>query len=387
MSQFSILFYLILLFLLSEIRTPGFFVLLTLSFIFLSLCHCHLSTVSRLSSSLVFFLYIIIGCYLSTYSLLVFFIMYELSLFPVCLLILFYGYQPEKIKSMFYLLLYTVVCSAPFLYTMIISANRVSSGFSSLTPYSRLLVCLSFLVKSPIYTLHSWLPKAHVEASLLGSRLLAGVILKLGRYGLLLLAPSLVSHSSLFIYLTLTGGIVCSAICCRNWDMKSLVAYSSVVHIGVVTLGALSGLELGFWVAGGILVGHSLLSPIIFSLAYELYLSSGRRSFVCGHSSSVSLSLLLAVSLCSGLNFGLPPFLNFWVEVSLFSLQGSLWSISLIPLMLTAFLSFLYSMLFYVLACGGPSSFSLQLNNTLFIYTPAIVLSLLLTFSSPILLF
>merc|ERR1719187_2068586 len=169
--------------------------------------------------------------------------------------------------------------------------------------------------------------------------------------------------------------------------MKSLVAYSSVVHIGVVTLGALRGLELGFWVAGGILVGHSILSPLIFCLAYELYLTSGSRSFVYGHTSSVSISFLLAISLCSGLNFGLPPFLNFWVEVSLFSLQGSLWSFSLVPLMLTAFLSFLYSILFYVLACGGPSSFSLQLNNTLLIYTPGIVLSLLLSFSSPIFLF
>jgi len=169
--------------------------------------------------------------------------------------------------------------------------------------------------------------------------------------------------------------------------MKSLVAYSSVVHIGVVTLGALRGLELGFWVAGGIVVGHSLLSPLIFILAYELYISRGSRSFVYGHTSSVSIALLLAVSLCSGLNFGLPPFLNFWVEVSLFRLQGSLWSVSLIPLMLTAFLSFLYSILFYVLACGGPSSFSLQLSHSFIIYTPAIVLSLLLTFSSPILLF
>jgi len=169
--------------------------------------------------------------------------------------------------------------------------------------------------------------------------------------------------------------------------MKSLVAYSSVVHIGVVTLGAIRGLELGFWVAGGMVVGHSLLSPLIFSLAYELYLSRGSRNFVYGHTSSVSISLLLAISLCSGLNFGLPPFLNFWVEVSLFSLQGCLWSLSLLPLMLTAFLSFLYSLLFYVLACGGPSSYSLQLSNSLFIYTPAILISLILTFGSPILLF
>lgn len=76
--------------------------------------------------------------------------------------------------------------------------------------------------------------------------LLAGVILKLGSYGLLILAPNMLSFRPLFVYLTLAGGIICSIICCRSWDMKSLVAYSSVVHIGVVSLGALSGLELGF---------------------------------------------------------------------------------------------------------------------------------------------
>jgi len=81
--------------------------------------------------------------------------MYEFSLFPVCLLILLYGFQPEKIKSTFYLLLYTVVCSAPFLYSVVLLNCRVVSGFSSLSDYTRLLVCLSFMVKSPMYTLHS----------------------------------------------------------------------------------------------------------------------------------------------------------------------------------------------------------------------------------------
>jgi len=84
-----------------------------------------------------------------------------------------------------------------------------------LSPFACVLVCLSFLVKSPIYSLHIWLPKAHVEAPLVGSMLLAGVILKLGRYGLILLSPFLTSSTSLFLFLTLTGGVVCSCICFR----------------------------------------------------------------------------------------------------------------------------------------------------------------------------
>merc|ERR1712212_929253 len=255
-----------------------------------------------------------------------------------------------------YLLLYTVICSAPFLYFSVYYNASLCSCFSSLSAHASFLVSLAFLVKSPLYTLHSWLPKAHVEAPLIGSMLLSGVILKLGSYGLLLLAPQLTATASIFIYLTLSGGVICSIICYRNWDMKSLVAYSSVVHIGVITLGALSGLEIGFWVACGMLVGHTLLSPILFVLAFELYLSTGSRSFICGHHSSAPSGLLLAISLCAGLNFGLPPFLNFWVEVSLFSVLGSTWVSSLIPLIFTAFLSFLFSILFYVLTCGGSVS-------------------------------
>jgi len=142
--------------------------------------------------------------------------MYEFSLFPVSLLILLLGYQPEKINSMLYLILYTVICSSPFLYYTVFSRDSLLSGLASLPPYTRLLVCTSFLVKSPMYTLHSWLPKAHVEAPLIGSILLAGVILKLGSYGLLIAAPFVSPASVLFVYLTLLGGIVCSTICFRN---------------------------------------------------------------------------------------------------------------------------------------------------------------------------
>jgi len=220
-----------------------------------------------------------------------------------------------------------------------------------------------------------------VEAPLVGSILLAGVLLKLGRYGLLLIAPSLSSFSSLFIYLTLLGGIICSSLCFRSWDNKSLVAYSSVVHMGVVTLGALSDTELGYWVACGMLVGHSLLSPLLFMLAYEMYLCSGSRSFLYGLSSSFPACSLLILGFCCGLNFGLPPFLNFWVEVSLFRVQGGLWSLSVLPLVVVAFLSFLYSIFFYVLSCGGPASpFSCRAISSLPYLSP-IGLNLLLAAS------
>lgn len=209
------------------------------------------------------------------------------------------------------MILYTVVCTAPLLYFSLIQEEGLCIDFSGLSSIGYLVVSLSFMVKSPLYTLHSWLPKAHVEAPLSGSILLSGIILKLGGYGILLLSPCLEFSLSLYVYLSLSGSVICSLICCRHWDIKSLVAYSSVVHIGVVTLGALSGLELGYWAACGILVGHSIISPLMFVLAWELYHFSGSRSFIlCWHSPMAS-SLLIMLCVCSGINYGLPPFVNF----------------------------------------------------------------------------
>jgi len=154
-SHLSLLSSLLLFITVSEISSLSFFILLTLTFVFFCVAclltyHCH-----RLTCALVFFLSLIIGCFLCTYSLLVFFIIYELSLFPVSLLILLLGYQPEKINSMLYLLLYTVICSAPLLFLSVSCNYSLCSGFSSVSTYARILVCTSFLVKSPMYTLHS----------------------------------------------------------------------------------------------------------------------------------------------------------------------------------------------------------------------------------------
>jgi len=216
MSCFSTLRLLICLFLFYESSSLGHLLLLTLIFVFIMVdCTCSFpfrGLAAFLSSCLLF----VVLVFLSTASLLIFFIRYELSLFPISLIILFHGYQPEKVKAFVYILLYTVICSAPFLYFVLSLQSSLSTGLCSLCPSASFLVCLSFIVKTPLYTLHSWLPKAHVEASLFGSMLLAGVILKLGRYGVLLLSPSLVYHSYIYVYLTLSGGVICSVLCCRS---------------------------------------------------------------------------------------------------------------------------------------------------------------------------
>merc|ERR1712212_1209945 len=211
--------------------------------------------------------------------------------------------------------------------------------------------------------------------------LLAGVALKLGGYGLLILSPFLVRTLHPYIYLTVLGSVICSLICFRSWDMKSLVAYSSIVHMGVVSLGVFCGLELGYWAACSILLAHSLISPLFFVFAHELYLSTSSRCFIHGHASSLSSSLLCILSFTTGISFGLPPFLAFWAELSLFGALGQTMLVMVFPLGISALLCFLYSVCFILRSSGGFSSRTLDLGSVLFVYIPGLVFSLLGPFS------
>lgn len=225
----------------------------------------------------------------STSDFLAFFILFEGSLIPIFLLILGWGYQPERVPASNFLLFYTLTASLPLLLALLKIQSSLQSldfsvlislggGFSSLV---FLAVSVAFLVKIPLYLIHLWLPKAHVEAPVAGSMILAGVLLKLGAYGIIRVYSfiffELKGFSLVFASITLVGGVISSLICLRQTDVKALVAYSSVAHISLVILGVTIDTKIALRGMIVVLIAHGLRSSGLFRLVGIIYTRTGTR--------------------------------------------------------------------------------------------------------------
>nr|YP_007026376.1 NADH dehydrogenase subunit 4 [Argas africolumbae]AFV32073.1 NADH dehydrogenase subunit 4 [Argas africolumbae]UYL27192.1 NADH dehydrogenase subunit 4 [Argas africolumbae] len=323
---------------------------------------------------LLLMMFLLFMCF-SCSNLLVFFIFFESVLFPIIMMIFNWGFQPERLQAGIYMLFYTLFGSLPLLICLMFnsfSLNFIYLFFCNgdLGSLFFFLIVVAFLVKVPMFFLHLWLPKAHVEAPVFGSMILAGVLLKLGIFGLyrfkLFILDYMEMYAAFMISIALLGGVMVSIICLEQVDLKSLIAYSSICHMSL-TLG-------GFFVSnnwGGngallMMIGHGLCSSALFCLANLMYERVYTRSLMLMKGLGIIFPFLMVWwFFFSVVNMSAPPTMNFFAEIMLMGSMMKYSFILIVPLFFLSFFSACYSLYIYSYTQHGSGwlMYSVQLIN------------------------
>jgi len=265
-----------------------FFIILTTLLIFLCLLTSWNSINFNLKEYLISFLimeFFLIGVF-CILDLLLFYIFFESVLIPMYLIIGVWGSRERKIRAAYFFFLYTLLGSVLMLLAVIYLYYQVGT-----TDYEILLTTLltckeqkllwlaffaSFATKVPMVPMHIWLPEAHVEAPTAGSVILAGVLLKLGTYGLIRFSFPLFPEASFYftplVYaIAVVGVIYTSFTAIRQTDFKRIIAYTSVAHMNLVIVGMFSFNSIGL--EGAILqsLSHGFVASALFLIIGVVY--------------------------------------------------------------------------------------------------------------------
>ena len=218
-----------------------------------------------------------------------FYVFFEAGLIPMFILIGVWGGK-NRVYAAFKFFLYTLIGSVLMLVALIfmaimakttsipeLTAFAQQGGFSKdLQIWLWLAFFASFAVKMPMWPVHTWLPDAHVEAPTAGSVILAGVLLKMGGYGFLRFSLPMFPDASAFFtplvfVLSVVAIIYASLVAFRQTDIKKLIAYSSVAHMGFVTMGIFAGTETGVQGAIFQMLSHGIISGALFLIVGVIY--------------------------------------------------------------------------------------------------------------------
>jgi len=255
-----------------------------------------------------------------------FYLIFEIRLIPTFFLIIYWGGNIERLRAGYYIIIYILLISFPllvyifnmYIYGMTIKFRLIVKVINNydITFWGFLIIYIAFFIKIPIYLFHVWLPKAHVEAPVYGSIVLAGVLLKIGRYGLIRLIEIFykvrVKYRYIIFRIGIIGRIIIRILCLVQVDMKRIVAYSSVVHINLILCSLITFYKVGILGRYVIIISHGLCSSGIFFIVNLYYERSGRRLLFLNKGMIRNLpTIIIWWFLFCIMNFSFPLSLNF----------------------------------------------------------------------------
>nr|UER93856.1 NADH dehydrogenase subunit 4 [Membranacea stenoprocessa] len=299
-------------------------------------------------------------------NLLIMYIFFEFSLIPLIIMVFGWGYQPERLMSGLYLFFYTLFASLPLLFLMIIIYIKNGNLFidNNLFMSNMLIInismILAFMVKLPMFMLHFWLPSAHVQAPVFGSMILAGLLLKIGGYGItrfmFMMKSLFFNYTYIWYSLSILGSMMVSFICLVQSDVKSMIAYSSVAHMGLCITSSMTMTNWGLFGIYMLMLSHGLCSSAMFcliSISYERY--SSRSFFINSGLNNIMPSMSMFWFLLCAFNMSCPPSMNFISEMFIISSMINYWSNSIILFFFISFLSACFS--YYIFSFSQHGNF------------------------------
>lgn len=294
-----------------------------------------------------------------------FYIFFEFSIIPAFYLIFSQGNKPERIKALYFLIVYTILGSFPLIFFLLQNIKIFKKFFILFLKFSVLRINLrfvsvfflvfAFFIKLPLFGLHRWLPKAHVEAPTAGSMILAALLLKMGSFGLyrLYLRPLVRKFKRVLIAWLLICLIIVGFICFRISDIKMLIAFSSINHMLVVAFRwvLFSFQKLYFSVL--LRVSHGFIRRGLFLIVGSMYQKSSSRNifFKTRVNKRLSLSALFWFALIAA-NCSAPTSISLFSEIYIFGhMRKNIFS--LIRIFFFVFFSGLYCIYLYMISFHG----------------------------------
>lgn len=245
---------------------------------------------NKLFFLIIIMLFSLIFCFL-TINLFIFYLFFEILTIPTFFMLYFFAKHYTKLKAALLFLIYSFSSSVFLAFAIYIqlklnnnfynfNSNILlnSNFYNTLENIGLLFIFLGLAIKIPLVPFHVWLPEAHAESPTAISIILAGVILKVGSYGIIRFVTVLPTINNYLNYLyiyCLIGGIIAAIICLKKNNFKQLIAYMSIAHMSIGTIGLISiNIKYEFFLGGMFAtIQHSIMSAIFFILAGNIYLN------------------------------------------------------------------------------------------------------------------